>query len=303
MNMQSFLHTYLKTSWQVDKLAGDSGERKYSRISSANRSYILVNYPCVKKGFDNFVHIQRTLAKHQLATPEILKTDRNKGLILLEDIGGNDLETNYLKNKTLTQHKHALDVLYLFQKKIKKLKTKFTKDQGFSEMMMSYQNLGHALVDSQKICLFKEFHEICHHLGKNILVPSHRDFHSRNLFVYKDQIYIIDFQDAGWYPRYYDLVSLIYDSYLPLSQTERQKLIQYYKKKWNEKVCLSDLYLTFCQRGFKAIGSFMSFYHLRRQTKHLKYVKPTLINLRKTLLRLRRYPYFLDYVNRVLGSL
>ena len=49
-------------------------------------------------------------------------------------------------------------------------------------------------------------------------VFAHRDFHSRNLLVLGQEIVMVDFQDSLLAPRYYDLVSLAFDSYLDLGR-------------------------------------------------------------------------------------
>ncbi|MYE07389.1 MAG: phosphotransferase, partial [Oligoflexia bacterium] len=37
---------------------------------------------------------------------------------------------------------------------------------------------------------------------------------SRNIFIKNKKVYVIDFQDAGFFPRLYDLASLLYDVYV-----------------------------------------------------------------------------------------
>ena len=49
-------------------------------------------------------------------------------------------------------------------------------------------------------------------------VLCHRDYHSRNLMLHDDRLYIIDFQDARMGPDTYDLVSLLRDSYVDLPE-------------------------------------------------------------------------------------
>ena len=49
-------------------------------------------------------------------------------------------------------------------------------------------------------------------------VLCHRDYHSRNLMLHDEQLYIIDFQDARMGPDTYDLVSLLRDSYVDLPE-------------------------------------------------------------------------------------
>ena len=133
------------------------------------------------------------------------------------------------------------------------------------------------------------------------LTSSHRDFHSRNLFIHKDQIYIIDFQDAGSYPIYYDAVSLMEDPYAGLSDQEKQGLMDYYQKKWNQEINRRQFQLTTIQRLFKAVGSFMSFFHLRGQNSHLKYVHPSLKKVESVLVQMDEHPYFLKYIQSILN--
>ena len=59
-------------------------------------------------------------------------------------------------------------------------------------------------------------------------VLCHRDYHSRNLMLHAEQLYIIDFQDARMGPDTYDLVSLLRDSYVDLPDQTVEDLIAYF---------------------------------------------------------------------------
>ena len=56
----------------------------------------------------------------------------------------------------------------------------------------------------------------------------HRDYHSRNLMLRDDQLFIIDFQDARMGPDTYDLVSLLRDSYVDIADAQLEELIAYF---------------------------------------------------------------------------
>ena len=104
--------------------------------------------------------------------------------------------------------------------------------------------------------------------------------------LYKEGIYLLDFQDAGAGPWAYDLTSLVYDSYVSLTDLQKKDLIQYYLQKSQVKnLSLSQaqflVELQFLQRGLKACGCFAGFYNLNQKATHLKYIKPTLENLIK----------------------
>src|SRR5438105_1464019 len=59
-------------------------------------------------------------------------------------------------------------------------------------------------------------------------VLCHRDYHSRNLMLSDGSLYIIDFQDARLGPDTYDLVSLLRDSYVDLTDREVDELTAYF---------------------------------------------------------------------------
>ncbi len=59
-------------------------------------------------------------------------------------------------------------------------------------------------------------------------VLCHRDYHSRNLMLRDGSLYIIDFQDARMGPDTYDLVSLLRDSYVDITDRELDELIAYF---------------------------------------------------------------------------
>ena len=93
-------------------------------------------------------------------------------------------------------------------------------------------------------------------------VFCHRDYHSRNLMLWNEQLYILDFQDARMGPHVYDLVSLLGDSYVDLGDTERHKLMQYYVDTHPEfgrtdlPALHEQYYLMALQRHLKHLGTF-----------------------------------------------
>lgn len=101
---------------------------------------------------------------------------------------------------------------------------------------------------------------------------AHRDFHSRNLLVQRGEIVMVDFQDSLIAPRYYDLVSLAFDSYLDLG---RAREILFTDRQWTadgrRQLCFTAL-----QRNIKALGTFACQVHERRHAVYGKYIPRTL---------------------------
>jgi hypothetical protein len=115
------------------------------------------------------------------------------------------------------------------------------------------------------------------------IVFAHRDFHSRNLLVKGDAIVMVDFQDSLLAPRYYDLVSLAFDSYLDLG---RAREILFSGMDWPASE-FRQLHLTALQRNIKALGTFAYQVHERKHATYGKYIPRTLRHIQGHLQVLR----------------
>jgi aminoglycoside/choline kinase family phosphotransferase len=107
---------------------------------------------------------------------------------------------------------------------------------------------------------------------------AHRDFHSRNLLVLGGEIVMVDFQDSLLAPRYYDLVSLAFDSYLDLGAA-RGALCPNLAAAGDDRE-LRRLRLTALQRNVKALGTFAYQAFVRRHPVYARYIPRTLRHIR-----------------------
>lgn len=103
---------------------------------------------------------------------------------------------------------------------------------------------------------------------------AHRDFHSRNLLVLGKEIVMVDFQDSLVAPRYYDLVSLAFDSYLDLGPA-RGRLFPNLAALGNDRE-LRQVRLTALQRNIKALGTFAFQTFARRHPAYARYIPRTI---------------------------
>jgi aminoglycoside/choline kinase family phosphotransferase len=110
---------------------------------------------------------------------------------------------------------------------------------------------------------------------------AHRDFHSRNLLVLKQGLAMVDFQDSLVAPRYYDLVSLAFDSYIDLG-ADRGRLFPNLAAGGDDRE-LRQLRLTALQRNIKALGTFAFQTFERRHKVYARYIPRTLRHIRSHL--------------------
>ena len=256
-------------------------------------SWIFSHSPLEQQKY--FLKRREDFSQAGLNVPAIKSQDSQKGFLLQEDLGDHSLEKQIQENKTfpLTEYFKALEQLIILQKNrspfFSQTKPKpfcFTKKQILNEMYYTEKYLIYKWLDSPcgsklKKAYLKEWDIICEKIANYPQVVGHRDFHSRNLFVKNKKIYVIDFQDAGLFPRFYDAVSLIYDVYVDSSMTTqiRQRLLDYFISKGSflsESYQTEEIALTAIQRLFKAVGRFAGFYCLKKQSTHLKYIYPAL---------------------------
>ena len=110
-------------------------------------------------------------------------------------------------------------------------------------------------------------------------------------------LYIIDFQDARMGPDTYDLVSLLRDSYVDITDRELDELIAYFlalktrddARPASEEDFRRRFDLMALQRNLKALGTFGYQTITRRNTVYIQYIPRT---LRYARTNLEKYPRF-----------
>ena len=120
----------------------------------------------------------------------------------------------------------------------------------------------------------------------------HRDYHSRNLMLHDETLYVIDFQDARMGPDTYDLASLLRDSYVDLPDAAVDDLIDYFLALSRDPAHrLTDDGATFrrrfdlmaLQRNLKALGTFGYQTTTRGNPVYMQYMPRTLTYVKRTL--------------------
>ena len=250
-------------------LNGDASFRRYFRVSGKN--LIAVDAPPQTQKNKEFISIDKALAREKVKVPDILAYDLENGFMLLEDLGnttfaqvaiGADAESYYLK---------AIDLLCPVAKVISEVELPVFDDEfvkfelSLFETWMLEKRLGVKLSDEEKQDIGDAYEYICNSLKQLPYVAMHRDFHSRNLMVFGDELAVIDFQDMVKGPITYDLASLVYDCYVVLDKDLVNKCIDRAYAKYNELNLLNGveksefvrlLNITSLQRHIKVLGIF-----------------------------------------------
>jgi aminoglycoside/choline kinase family phosphotransferase len=285
--------SFLKASQKIKDntpLAGDAGNRAYSRVKfeGSDSNYILCKYPDKDSlQLKNFLDVYHLLTENSVNTPQIIESSNSQ--MLLEDLGDLSLEDHF--KSCGTGYLSALDQLINIQKipiegGSKAQSFSFTVEKFVWEMNFTLTHfikfLGITLSEKDTEALQKDFVNLCTHLCSLEQVITHRDLHSRNIMINQNKAYIIDFQDARIGPKFYDLVSLVEDSYTNLESEFKKELIETYCNKTKvscDQNFMSDYHLQNLQRAFKACGSFASFKNRTNNERYLQYLTPAFQSL------------------------
>lgn len=318
-NVETFLEKTLSLKdIKILPLAGDASNRKYYRIVHSQESWVLMKWEPFNPEEYPFLSVLQHFAKCGVHVPKVVGTSPTQGLVLLEDLGDLTLERRFWENQnqeTITFfYKMALDEIVKIhgnatqnKSNCTAFKIQFDTEKFLWELNYGKDNLILGVLKAELPLktqdeLQKIFLNICETLHKEPKVICHRDYHSRNLMIKLDKMFVIDFQDARMGPIQYDLVSLFRDSYVDLEDGTVARLKDYYLNKSKEflpksfsKDHFDQIYeIQSLQRCFKACGSFASFYHQRGDKRYLKYLTPTLKRVLKCLNQFPQYKLFSD---------
>lgn len=324
MEFQNFLSKALPNSdFRIIQLAGDASARRYYRVAAGDRTWVLMSWEPFQANEYPFLSVHRHFQASHVSVPEVVSFSEKEGLVLLEDLGDLTLERKFWENQStdtvIPYYEQALDELikihfHTLRNNIEStaIRTQFDTEKFLWEFNYCrdhfLEKMGQVqLTESQQNLLQKTFTAISERLHKEPKWITHRDYHSRNLMIKLDQVRVIDFQDARRGPLQYDLVSLLRDSYVNMSDEMADQLMKSFLEKAKSflpKDFSKDKFhlyyeLQSVQRCFKACGSFASFWNTRKDTRYLKYISPT---LKRVLKALYFFPEYKDFGNLLLDS-
>jgi aminoglycoside/choline kinase family phosphotransferase len=310
---------------RVVPLTGDASTRQYFRVLRPdNPSVVLAVYDAPFTFADlPFVNVARLMANIPLPVPAIAGHADDLGILILEDLGDVTLQAHLGVTQPIEHdafYKHAVEFVERLQRRGSELASTefipfgiaFDRDKLMWELNFFVKHYleayrGVSIPPPERATLDEEFLRIADELAGEPRVLCHRDYHSRNLMVRSGHLYIIDFQDMRMGPDTYDLVSLLRDSYVDLSEDRVDELIRGFLKLGPDAHSTPEAFTEFrrrfdlmsVQRNLKALGTFGHQTTARSNTVYIQYIPRTLSYVRTNL---ERYPRFAR-LREILGPL
>jgi len=306
----------------ITALKGDASNRAYYRLHYTHRdrpetmilmelaepeafkkSEEAVSASTIRTDELPYLNILRHLAQSDIAVPKLHFYDPKAGLLFLEDLGDQTLE-NELKTLTVEEirryYRLAIDELLKIQGPATRNRDPncVAFGRGFDVPLLMWEfdhfleygieaRTGVSIKPGDRDKIRGTFLKISETLAMEPRVLTHRDYHSRNLMVHRNRIWLLDFQDALMGPSVYDLASLLRDSYVALPETMVEELIDYYLEqqppwtdagpKKQERAVFRKLFdLMSIQRNLKAAGRFVYIDIVKKKGHLVPYIPQTL---------------------------
>ena len=271
------LEIWLKTllgeqAFTLSVASADASFRRYFRVHLSDKTLIAMDAPPPQEDCTPFVKVAKLLCDAGLIAPEVIAQDLARGFLLLSDLG-DDTYLSALNNDTaLKLYGDATDALIKMQLKSQPDALPpydaalLTREMQLFPDWYVAKHLKFELNAEQQTALNNTFELLNKNILSQGLVTVHRDYHSRNLMITKENNPgVLDFQDAVYGAITYDLVSLLKDAYI---QWDEEQVIDFAVRYWEKARKLklpvpndfSEFYRDFewmgAQRHIKVLGIF-----------------------------------------------
>ena len=310
MDRQQQLTNWLETTLNAQPFtltvaSADASFRRYFRVHLPNeylghKTLIAMDAPPPQEDCRPFMRIAKLLLDAGLNVPKVLAEDVENGFLLLSDLGDATYLSVLNTENAPALYADATEALVKLQ-----LATKADALPPYDHALLMREMqlfpdwyVNKHLARDLTVLECQNLQESFELLSKNILAQGqvfvHRDYHSRNLMICKDNPGILDFQDAVIGAITYDLVSLFKDAYI---EWDEEQIIDWLVRYWEKArkaglpvpTDFSAFYRDFewmgAQRHIKVLGIFARLYHRDGKDGYLKDMPLVLHYLRKVCAR------------------
>jgi len=294
--VSSWLNQQGLAAKSLTTLPGDVSRRRYLRVELDDDEVIVAIYPPeIRLSCRNFVDTTQLLSAAGVRVPQVMVSDCERGLMVLEDVGSKTLyQQRAIDWSTLIPHfwQATADlerIRSLPANKVGRLNPPLDAELLWRELEQTWKVLFEpwGIVTEQTFsdALRSGLRQLCVHLGADLPVPCHRDFMARNLVPVAPYpvLAVLDHQDLRLGPRHYDLASLLNDSLFPTAELEEEILSRCIDEPGEQRIMY---HRAAAQRTLKATGTYENF--AQRGVERHRVLIPT--TLKRSLQHLRELP-------------
>jgi N-acetylmuramate 1-kinase len=267
----------------VVPLTPDASTRSYFRIPwKRGKAVAAVYAEAFDPVFHPYLDVTRLFTESSIPVPEIYAVDGLNGIIVQEDLGDRQLFKFYdesSEEECEDYKEQAINLIARIQAATERAHSmnSIASRLAFDEAKLGWEldffvehyfgsYLGETLKHGEAAELKAELNDIAAELSAAPRVLCHRDFHAANLMIdSKNQLRVVDHQDARMGPATYDLVSFLLDRQPcppSLAELRAYRLLLLEERRKQGLPALDpdefarEFRLMTIQRGLKATGTF-----------------------------------------------
>jgi aminoglycoside/choline kinase family phosphotransferase len=320
---------------RIERASEDASFRSYWRITPSSADdpaclpTIVMDAPPGKEDLGPWLEIGARLRHAGLHAPEIIAVDRERGFVMMEDLGTRTYLPELDPSRVDALYADALDALLRMQTGVDVAglpdysHRRLLDEMALCPPWLLVRHLGVTLSEHDRDVIDKSFEFLAAVAAEQPRAFVHRDYHSRNLLIVDaqgdpaDEAFlvspgIVDFQDGVVGPVTYDLVSLLRDCYVEWEAERVQGWMEAYALRLRGAHLIGAevdpatfarwFDLMGLQRHIKVLGIFCRLWYRDGKSRYLADLP---LVWRYTLGIAHRYPElgaFADLLERTLGD-
>lgn len=240
------------------------------------RSYIVMDAPPARESLEPWLDVDARLRAAGLNAPEVFAVDRERGFVLMSDLGDRLYLPALNAASVEALYAQALDALFAMQTRVDAAglppydESRLVEEMELMPAWFLRRHLGHTPECEEWDVIESAFRILVDNAREQPQGFVHRDYHSRNLLIVEGHTPgILDFQDAVRGPIGYDLVSLLRDCYIAWPAERVYAWVEAYRKRLAEAGLINADGARFrrwfdllgVQRHLKVLGIFSRLYY------------------------------------------
>lgn len=278
----------------IEPLIAGASKRQIYRISTENKKYIVIFNENVSEN-KAFIKFTQIFKANGFNVPEIYIVSNDSLYYLEEDLGDETLFSYCKSHKCENLYLEALRQLAYIQIELKnKIDYNYcyeTKIFDNAQLEFDFNKFNNSFVKQFEIQFSgKNFENIKKYLLDSLDKADksyfiYRDYQPRNIMLYKNEFYFIDYQSGRKGPLYYDVVSFIFSGSSNITNENKLKYLGHYnnilKNSFNLDYSdkMKEFYDIAVMRILQMLGSYGYTYSAKKDISYLKKINKQVDNI------------------------
>ena len=251
-------------NFNLEPLREEASSRKYFRISTDEKTFVLVDNSENKEQAAKFLYSSKLLINSSVNIPETYAFSEDLRFMLIQDLGEHtlDVPSDVDDKEILLKALKQLSLIYFCDQDILKSCTKnslFEQTEAFSEFCLEQG------CNENEIKALESLREqLVEDLLNQQFIPVHNDFERRNLMISRNELFVIDFQDLNVGPIGIDLASLLFEHDMDYPKELLEEVLSIHIRNSGLQIeadeMMNHIMVALSHRSMRIVGTFNNYF-------------------------------------------